>query len=96
MLGRDAAARETARLARTTVVEYYNHCWDDYRILWRTDKNASVHFGFFDRSATSADARFPRQRLAPDLDPEAFERVLERAAHLTDLHVPPLESMLRA
>jgi cyclopropane fatty-acyl-phospholipid synthase-like methyltransferase len=30
------------------VVDYYDHCRNDYRILWRTDENGSIHFGFFD------------------------------------------------
>jgi SAM-dependent methyltransferase len=34
--------------ARRAVVDYYEHCRNDYRILWRTDENGSIHFGFFD------------------------------------------------
>src|SRR5829696_2780089 len=34
--------------ARYAVVAYYDDCQDDYRILWRTDENGSIHFGFFD------------------------------------------------
>jgi tocopherol O-methyltransferase len=36
------------RDAGQAVVEYYNQCRDDYRILWRTEENGSIHFGFFD------------------------------------------------
>ena len=36
------------RTARRHVVDYYDHCRNDYRILWRTDENGSIHFGFFD------------------------------------------------
>ena len=36
------------RDAGRAVVEYYNQCRDDYRILWRTEENGSIHFGFFD------------------------------------------------
>jgi ubiquinone/menaquinone biosynthesis C-methylase UbiE len=36
------------RTARLHVVDYYDHCRNDYRILWRTDENGSIHFGFFD------------------------------------------------
>ncbi|MGH9382813.1 MAG: SAM-dependent methyltransferase [Vicinamibacterales bacterium] len=39
------------RAARGAVREYYDHCWNDYRILWRTDENGSIHFGFFDPNA---------------------------------------------
>ncbi len=35
--------------AAAAVREYYDQCWDDYRILWRTDENGSIHFGFIDR-----------------------------------------------
>ena len=46
------AAREPQVSARARVVEYYDHCWDDYRVLWRTDETGSVHFGFFDAAAS--------------------------------------------
>ena len=38
------------REAGATVVNYYDHCRNDYRILWRTDENGSIHYGFFDRA----------------------------------------------
>src|SRR3954469_3145522 len=34
--------------ARRAVIDYYDQCRDDYRILWRTDENGTIHFGFFD------------------------------------------------
>lgn len=34
--------------ARRHVVDYYDQCRNDYRIMWRTDENGSIHFGFFD------------------------------------------------
>ena len=36
------------RTARRHVIDYYDHCRNDYRIVWRTDENGSIHFGFFD------------------------------------------------
>ena len=45
--------------ARARVVEYYDECWNDYRILWRTDQNGSIHFGFFEPDETGERARFP-------------------------------------
>lgn len=36
------------RAARNKVIDYYTHCRNDYRIIWRTDENGSIHFGFFD------------------------------------------------
>jgi len=45
----DVADRRSANgSARRAVVDYYDHCRDDYRILWRTDENGTIHFGFFD------------------------------------------------
>jgi ubiquinone/menaquinone biosynthesis C-methylase UbiE len=38
------------RDAGAAVVRYYDHCRNDYRILWRTDENGSIHYGFFDRA----------------------------------------------
>ncbi len=32
------------------MVNYYDHCRNDYRILWRTDENGSIHYGFFQRA----------------------------------------------
>src|SRR5262245_34464533 len=34
--------------ARARVIEYYDKCGDDYRILWRTDENKTIHYGYFD------------------------------------------------
>lgn len=36
------------RDAAAAVVHYYDQCRNDYRILWRTDENGSIHYGFFD------------------------------------------------
>jgi tocopherol O-methyltransferase len=45
-----AAERQVSdnRPARQAVIDYYDHCRDDYRILWRTDENGTIHFGYFD------------------------------------------------
>jgi ubiquinone/menaquinone biosynthesis C-methylase UbiE len=40
--------------ARRAVVDYYDHCRNDYRILWRTDETGSIHFGFFDAPSGSS------------------------------------------
>lgn len=32
----------------TEVVNYYSNCDADYRLLWRTHHNYSMHYGFFD------------------------------------------------
>lgn len=33
------------------VVDYYDQCADDYRILWRSDQTHSLHYGYFDDPA---------------------------------------------
>ncbi len=30
------------------VVEYYDECHDDYRVLWRIDETSEIHFGYFE------------------------------------------------
>jgi SAM-dependent methyltransferase len=42
------------RAARARVIDYYAHCRNDYRILWRTDENGAIHFGFFDEDESNA------------------------------------------
>ena len=37
--------------ARSRVIEYYRDCRNDYRIIWRTDENGTIHFGYFDDGA---------------------------------------------
>jgi ubiquinone/menaquinone biosynthesis C-methylase UbiE len=42
--------------ARARVIEYYNKCGDDYRILWRTDENETIHNGYFDEPGAGSAA----------------------------------------
>jgi SAM-dependent methyltransferase len=63
--------------ARARVIEYYNKCGNDYRILWRTDENQTVHYGYFDepeaasaivdalKTATTAPLRLCAAALSP-------------------------------
>jgi ubiquinone/menaquinone biosynthesis C-methylase UbiE len=44
-----APRRETQR----RVVDYYDQCGDDYRILWRSDETHCLHYGFFDEERMS-------------------------------------------
>ena len=39
--------------ARRDVRTYYDHCRNDYRILWRTDETGSIHYGYFDLPAAT-------------------------------------------
>ena len=45
------------RAARLAVIDYYDRCRDDYRILWRTDENGSIHFGYFDEPQSPGGPR---------------------------------------
>jgi tocopherol O-methyltransferase len=48
--------------ARLAVIEYYEHCRNDYRILWRTDENGSIHFGYFDAAEERRPGGLPLLR----------------------------------
>ena len=37
------------------LIDYYNECYIDYRILWRTNKNLSLHYGFHDEKHKTHD-----------------------------------------
>ncbi len=46
--GHVRSGRRRGNAAAPAVSEYYDHCASDYRILWRTDENGTIHFGYFD------------------------------------------------
>jgi ubiquinone/menaquinone biosynthesis C-methylase UbiE len=50
--------RETQR----RVIDYYDQCDDDYRILWRSDETHCLHYGFFDEAVASAPAHWSERR----------------------------------
>lgn len=35
-------------MSAEAVIEYYNQCHVDYKILWRSHRNLCIHFGYFD------------------------------------------------
>jgi len=35
--------------------EYYDQCYRDYRLIWQTGKNFSIHMGFYDSKNSSHD-----------------------------------------
>ena len=41
------------RHARRRVVDYYDQLWNDYRIVWRSDRTGAIHFGYFDEASES-------------------------------------------
>jgi ubiquinone/menaquinone biosynthesis C-methylase UbiE len=45
------------------VVDYYDQCADDYRILWRSDETHCLHYGFFDDAVMSASSHWSRRPL---------------------------------
>lgn len=32
------------------ILDYYNQCYIDYRLIWKIDKTLCIHFGFYDRN----------------------------------------------
>ena len=74
---RDSRAASGNASARARVIEYYDKCGDDYRILWRTDENETIHYGYFDepsaestvvaalQSASTAPLRLGAAMLSP-------------------------------
>jgi tocopherol O-methyltransferase len=61
------------------VVHYYDHTWFDYRWVWRTGRNRSLHFGYHDdKSRGHSDAILNLNRvLATEARIEPGERVLD-------------------
>jgi ubiquinone/menaquinone biosynthesis C-methylase UbiE len=65
--------------ARARVIEYYDKCGNDYRILWRTDENQTIHYGYFDEpegasalvDALETASRTPLRMCAAALSPLA-------------------------
>jgi len=41
--------------AESKVINYYNHCYRNYRTYWKTDRNLSIHYGFYDTNHTTHD-----------------------------------------
>jgi tocopherol O-methyltransferase len=54
-----APSRDSNRSAREAVRRYYDDCWNDYRILWRTDETGSIHFGYFDEPDAEGNRSIP-------------------------------------
>jgi len=52
------AAGTPRREVQRRVVDYYDQCADDYRILWRSDQTHSLHYGFFDDPEAAGPARW--------------------------------------
>jgi tocopherol O-methyltransferase len=48
-----ASADVDNRHARRRVVDYYDQLWNDYRIVWRSDRTGAIHFGYFDEAEGS-------------------------------------------
>ncbi len=62
--------KETSMSAK--VIEYYNQCHVDYKILWRSHENLCIHFGYFDNQHDSHASALPN-----------MNRVLARRAAIT-------------
>lgn len=46
-------------MSSQAVIEYYNQCHVDYKILWRSHKNLCIHFGYFDEQHNSHATALP-------------------------------------
>ena len=58
---------------RNQVIEYYNQCHVDYKILWKSHQNLCIHFGYFDDQHDSHATAVPN-----------MNRVLAQRAAITD------------
>ncbi len=61
------------------VIEYYNQCHIDYKILWRSHQNLCIHFGYFDAQHDSHAKALPNMNriLAQRAGIVRGERVLD-------------------
>ena len=46
-------------MSSEAVIDYYDQCHVDYRILWRSHQNLCIHFGFFDEEHDSHSEALP-------------------------------------
>ncbi len=46
-------------MSAETVIQYYDQCHVDYKILWRSHRNLCIHFGFFDPEHDSHGTALP-------------------------------------
>ncbi|GAI90638.1 unnamed protein product, partial [marine sediment metagenome] len=35
---------------KATIVDYYDQCYPDYKLIWKTDKTLAIHYGFHDET----------------------------------------------
>jgi ubiquinone/menaquinone biosynthesis C-methylase UbiE len=45
---------------RRRVIDYYDQCGADYRILWRSDETHCLHYGYFDEPAAASQPWYER------------------------------------
>ena len=66
-------------MSEEAVIEYYNQCHVDYRILWRSHRNLCIHFGYFDEDHDSHELALPNmnRQLAKRAAIAEGERVLD-------------------
>lgn len=46
-------------MSTEAVIEYYDSCHVDYKILWRSHRNLCIHFGYFDEAHDSHSEALP-------------------------------------
>jgi tocopherol O-methyltransferase len=66
-------------MSHEAVIDYYNQCHVDYRILWRSHQNLCIHFGYFDEEHDSHELALPNmnRELAKRAQVQEGERVLD-------------------
>lgn len=63
----------------TTVQEYYDQCYSDYKLIWHTDRNLGFHYGYYDNAQKSHDQAVLRMNevLASKAEITEADRVLD-------------------
>ncbi len=66
-------------MSASAVIDYYNQCHVDYKILWGSHRNLCIHFGYFDERHNSHRMALPNmnRELAKRAEVSSEDRVLD-------------------
>ena len=66
-------------MSSESVIEYYDQCHVDYKILWRSHRNLCIHFGYFDDEHPDHQTALPNMNrvLASRVGITSGDRVLD-------------------
>src|SRR5882672_7377994 len=42
----------SSTVSEQEIIEYYDHSYDDYQIVWHVNSRMSMHYGYWDESTT--------------------------------------------